>query len=62
MYIIKHATQEWWMASWTGDPGRTLKKENAKRYKTRVGAKKALTYFKNIYGHIRNMDLVVEDL
>jgi len=30
-----------WLAPWQGDPGRTLVKESAKRYKTLHGAKVA---------------------
>jgi len=31
-----------WRATWSGDPGRTLVKENAKKYTTERGAKMAL--------------------
>ncbi len=59
MYIVKHSVENWWIANWSGDPGRTLKEDNAKIYSTKKGAKMAVTYFKKNYSHIRNMDLIV---
>lgn len=32
-----------WVAPWAGDPGRTIKRENAKRFRTRPAAKAAIT-------------------
>lgn len=52
----------WWIADWEGDPGRTTKKENAKRYNTAVGAARAITYLKKRYSHIRKIDLIVEEV
>ena len=44
-YVVKFFNngQPYWLADWNGDPGRTLKKENAKRFKTLPAAKAART-------------------
>jgi hypothetical protein len=60
MYVLKQNNEDWWIADWEGDPPRTLKKENAKVYQTKQGAKCAITYFTKRYSHIRKIDLVVE--
>lgn len=39
-YIV-NINNEYWLAPWTGDPGRTLVKENAKKYTSMHGAKTA---------------------
>lgn len=61
-YILEHNTtrnkNKWWIAPWTGDPGRTIIKEDAKRYSTLKGAKIAATRCRNKYKHIRTIDLV----
>ncbi len=67
MYILKQKDQPnrddgWWIADWDGDPGRTLKIENAKRYKTEVGAKRAAAYFKNKCKSYRKVDLEVVEI
>lgn len=59
MYILKQKDEDWWIADWDGDPPRTLKKENAKVYQTKKGAKSAATYFKKRYSYIRNIDLEI---
>ncbi len=40
-YIVK-LEDGVWLAPWEGDPGRTLKKENATKFYIRENAKKAL--------------------
>ena len=46
MYIVEfeNGDEPWWLAEWTGDPGRTVVKGNAKIFDTMNAAKKALTY------------------
>ena len=39
---FKNGNQSFWLADWQGDPGRTLKIENAKKFKNSIGAEKAL--------------------
>lgn len=34
MFILKFVNQECWIATWEGDPGRTLVKENAREFKS----------------------------
>lgn len=63
-YVLKQKPQHnkddgWWIAEWVGDPGRTLKLENAKAYETKRGAKCAKTYFEKRYSHIRKIDLEI---
>jgi hypothetical protein len=41
MYIVK-LEKGVWLAPWDGDPGRTLKKENAKEFKLKSDANHAL--------------------
>lgn len=41
MYIVE-LDKNVWLASWRGDPGRTIVKENAQKYKTKHGATAAL--------------------
>ena len=63
MYVLKQKNSNWWIADWEGDPPRTLKLENAKRYKTVRGANIAKTYFLKRFSHIRKIDLeVLEDV
>ncbi len=64
MYILKQKPQNnkddgWFIADGEGDPPRTLLKKYAKSYKTIAGAKRAITYYKNRYGHIRKIDLEI---
>jgi len=59
MYVLKQ--DNWWIADWNGDPGRTLKLENAKTYKTLHGAKVARGYFTKRYSHVRKMDLTIDE-
>jgi len=63
MYVLEQKNEDWWIADWTdGDPARTLKIENARKYRTIIGASRATTYFKNKYSHIRKIDLKVVEL
>ena len=59
-FIIENKlpNDKWYISECTGDPGRTLKKENAKRYLTQSGAKRAITYYLSRYS-FRKMKLVV---
>jgi len=41
MYIIE-LEKGIWLAPWEGDPGRTLKKENARRFRTKKEANRML--------------------
>lgn len=43
-FIVELEPETCWLASWSGDPGRTLIKENAKIYKTEKGARLALRH------------------
>ncbi len=52
---------KWWIAPWNGDPGRTLKKENAKRYLTMAGANRAISQYLNRYS-FRKMNLRVVNM
>ena len=38
MYIVRFSNQNVWIAPWEGDPGRTLKRESAKEFKTEAQA------------------------
>lgn len=60
MYVLRQ--DNWWIASWEGDPPRTLRIESAKAYKTLHGARVAKGYFEKRYSHIRKMDLSIEPL
>ena len=41
MFIVE-LQKDCWIAPWDGDPGRTIVKENAKKFKTEIQAKFAL--------------------
>ncbi len=41
MFIVK-LHERCWLADWEGDPGRTIKYENAKKYKSELAAERAL--------------------
>jgi hypothetical protein len=43
-YIVEfeNGGKPWWLANWTGDPGRTCVRVSAKEFKTKHGAEKAL--------------------
>ena len=58
-FIIANGEDEWWIAVWSGDPGRTLKIENAKRYRTAIGASRAIAYFTKRHSH-RKMTLRID--
>lgn len=62
-FIIKNEEQNnvWYIADWDGDPGITLRKESAKRYKSISGANRAINYYLRRYTHIRKMNLKVID-
>jgi hypothetical protein len=68
MFVLKQKPQHnkddsWWIAPWSGgDPSRTLKVENAKRYSTAQNARIARGYFTNRYSHIRKIDLEVVEI
>ena len=48
MWIVE-IEQGCWLAPWTGDPGRTLVRENSKQYKSEGAAKWALNRAKGMY-------------
>ena len=48
-FIIEIEPETQWLAPWSGDPGRTCIKENAKRYKTKKAAQAALSRAMNRY-------------
>ena len=58
MYIVEfeNGINPWWLAPWNGDPGRTVVKSNAKKFKTEQSAKVAMNKaikkytFKNLEG------------
>lgn len=39
---FKNGSSNFWLADWTGDPGRTHKWDNAKKFKSSQAAKSAL--------------------
>jgi len=43
-YIVenKNGSKSYWLASWEGDPGRTIIKANAKTFNSKSSAKKAI--------------------
>ena len=43
-YIVEfeNGGSPWWLAGWSGDPGRTVVRENAKVFNSELSAKKAL--------------------
>ncbi len=47
MFVIK--VDNWWFASWEGDPGRTLVLNSAKIYESDIQAKRALKKAKKLY-------------
>ena len=55
MYVIKilNSSQPCWVASWEGDPPRTLKIENAQRFKSIESAKSRIKEIKQT--HIKEM-------
>lgn len=62
MFVLKQKDSNWWIADWEGDPGRTLKLENAKVYTSKKDAEKDIKYNVERYSHIRKIDLVIEEL
>ena len=59
MYILKFEDNECWIASWSGDPGRTLIRESAKLFDTKEKAKifKKKILKKNSH---RDFDLIIQ--
>ena len=51
MFIVE-LESKCWIASWDGDPGRTIVKENAKKFKTKGQAKLALEVCRT-YRHLK---------
>ena len=50
LYCIKvKASFDCWIANWEGDPGRTLIKENAKIFKSKINAEKLCNHLKSEY-------------
>lgn len=47
--FIVEITPGCWLAKWQGDPGRTLLKESAKRYKSEFAAHCALLRAKRVF-------------
>lgn len=50
-YLIRltKSSEPCWVADWEGDPGRTLVKENAKRYLNEIVAARALRRLRSLY-------------
>ena len=59
MFVIKFENQDCWIAPWEGDPGRTLKMENAKQYKNELVAEKSLHEITKNNPH-RKMKLIIQ--
>ena len=50
LYCIKvKASFDCWIANWEGDPGRTLIKENAKKFRSKSKAEKLCNHLKYEY-------------
>jgi len=49
-YIVE-ITPDCWLATWQGDPGRTLLRESAKRYKSENAAYRALMRAKRVFSN-----------
>lgn len=68
MFVLKQKPQSngddgWWISDLEGgDPSRTLLLKNAKRYKTKKGARCARTYFEKRYSHVRKIDLEINNV
>lgn len=43
MFLLKFSNQDCWIAPWEGDPGRTLVRDSAKEFKSKVQAQNLLT-------------------
>ena len=56
---IAQISEGCWLAPWGGDPGRTIMRDNATRYKTAGAAKAALTRARKRFG-FRNIKGSVE--
>lgn len=61
MYLLKFKDMDCWIAPWNGDPGRTLRKENAKLFETK---KEAERFKKKVLkkNYNREINLVLEEL
>lgn len=60
MFIIKFENDNCWIAPWEGDPGRTLDKESAKKFKTEDKANKFIDKIKQ--NNTRTLNLIVEPI
>lgn len=40
MYILKFSDHDCWIAEWDGDPGRTLVRDSARKFKSKKQAEK----------------------
>jgi hypothetical protein len=61
MFILKFADSECWIAPWDGDPGRTLFKGSARKFKTEGKAKAAAERMKKRFSY-RKMNLIIEPI
>ena len=50
-YLVELYPGESWLAPWSGDPGRTLKRTSAQKYKNIHAATCALARAKKMYGY-----------
>ena len=60
MYIVQ-LDYGVWLASWSGDPGRTLLESNARKYKTKKGARIAMARVHTLFGRFLNAKILEVD-
>lgn len=57
-YIVENGSEgkKWYLASWEGDPGRTLVLNHAKKYRTIAGAKCAISIAQRRYPYRKSLN------
>lgn len=58
--FIVRISERCWLAEWTGDPGRTLVRESAKRFNSVAAARKALAMARK-YRQLRDVEIEVAE-
>lgn len=57
-YVVR--VEDYWLAPWSGDPGRTLVKESATRYCNEHAARCAISYHTRVNKHRNMSNAVIE--
>lgn len=61
MFLLKFKDKDCWIAPWNGDPGRTVKKYNAKLFKSKEEAELFREKLLKANSH-RKFNLIIEEL